>query len=82
MHCIAAMSVLWSPFGPSYRFFHVECVEMTISDLPSLAPDRFRLYDQPEGMFKEVDTWGVMLWKWFECSGCIDVNKSVQYFEA
>lgn len=79
---ITVESVLWSPFGPSYRFFHVECFEKIVPDLPSLAPERFKLYDRPRGIFGDIDTWGVMLRKWFEHSGCINLGRIAEYIDA
>jgi hypothetical protein len=54
------------------EFFHISCLEKMI-DLPSLAPSRFKLdtdgYRWNSGW---PWTWGLMLRKWFEHSGCVD----------
>lgn len=57
------------------QHFHVYCLEK-ILDLASLAPRRFKLdsatYPWNAG---RSWSWGLMLRKWFECSGSIDLHK-------
>lgn len=64
------------------KYFHISCLEKMIG-LPSLAPSRFKL--DTEG-YRWNDgwpwTWGLMLRKWFEHSGCIDLAKIAEYIDA
>jgi hypothetical protein len=63
------------------KYFHISCLEKMIR-LPSLAPSRFKLDTE---CYRWNDgwpwTWGLMLRKWFEHSGCIDLTKIVEYIE-
>lgn len=52
-------------------------------DLPSLAPKRFKL-DTARYRWNNSWpwTWGLMLRKWFEHGGCIDLDKIAEYIRA
>jgi len=64
------------------EYFHISCLEKMIR-LPSLAPSRFKLdregYQWNNGW---PWTWGLMLRKWFEHSGCINLAKIAEYIDA
>lgn len=64
------------------KYFHISCLERMIS-LSSLAPSRFKLDAK---CYKWRDgwpwTWSLMLRKWFEHSGCIDLAKVAEYIDA
>ncbi|KFY75266.1 hypothetical protein V499_04727 [Pseudogymnoascus sp. VKM F-103] len=64
------------------QYFHISCLEKMIT-LSSLAPSRFKLdmngYRWRDGW---PWTWGLMLRKWFEHSGCIDLAKIAEYIDA
>ncbi|KFY22848.1 hypothetical protein V491_02701 [Pseudogymnoascus sp. VKM F-3775] len=63
------------------QYFHISCLERMVS-LSSLAPSRFKL--DAKG-YKWCDgwpwTWSLMLRKWFEHSGCIDLAKIAEYID-
>jgi len=64
------------------EYFHISCLEKMI-DLPSLAPSRFKLdtdgYRWNNGW---PWTWGLMLRKWFQHSGCVDLARIAEYIDA
>ena len=64
------------------EYFHIDCLEKML-DLPSLAVSRFNLdmstYRWNQG---RSWSWGLMLWKWFEHHGRIDVDKIAEYIRA
>ncbi|XP_014550519.1 hypothetical protein COCVIDRAFT_115245 [Bipolaris victoriae FI3] len=62
--------------------FHVSCIEKML-DLPSLAPARFKLDTDCYRWNRDWPwTWGLMLQKWFEHGGCINLHKIARYFKA
>jgi hypothetical protein len=68
--------------GQQRQYFHVSCLEKLL-DLPSLAPSRFKLdSDRYRWNDNWPWTWGLMLRKWFEHSGRIDINKIAEYSTA
>ncbi|KFY03267.1 hypothetical protein V490_00223 [Pseudogymnoascus sp. VKM F-3557] len=63
------------------QYFHISCLEKMI-DLPSLAPSRFKL--DTDGYRWNDDspwTWGLMLRKWFQHSGCVDLARIAGYID-
>ena len=64
------------------EYFHIQCLEKLLH-LPSLAPTRFKLDTQVYRWNDSMPwTWGLILRKWFQQSGCVDVNKLVEYIRA
>jgi hypothetical protein len=63
---------------PTYA--HVRCMEDTIQELASLAPCRFRLDVNPYPWNHRFPwNWSLMLRKWFEHSGQINLDKLAEY---
>ncbi|KFY92486.1 hypothetical protein V498_04915 [Pseudogymnoascus sp. VKM F-4517 (FW-2822)] len=64
------------------EYFHISCLEKMI-DLPSLAPSRFKLdtdgYRWNNGWSW---AWGLMLRKWFQHSGRVDLAIIAEYIDA
>jgi hypothetical protein len=54
------------------EYFHVSCLELML-DLSSLAPTRFQL---------DTSSWGLMMRKWIEHSGRIELDAISAYIEA
>lgn len=64
------------------EYFHISCLEKMIR-LPSLAPSRFKLDTECYRWNNDWPwTWGLMLRKWFEHSGCVDLTKIAEYIDA
>ena len=64
------------------EYFHVSCLEKML-DLPSLAPTRFRLNTDCYRWNQDWPwTWGLILRKWFEYGGCINLRKIAGYIKA
>jgi hypothetical protein len=64
------------------EYFHVGCLEQML-DLPLLAASRFKL-DMASYRWNQnwPWTWGLMLRKWFEHNGRIDLDKIAEYITA
>ncbi|OBT93156.1 hypothetical protein VE01_09219 [Pseudogymnoascus verrucosus] len=64
------------------EYFHISCLENMI-DLPLLAPSQFKL---DKGGYRWNSgrpwTWGLMLRKWFQHSGCVDLARIAEYIDA
>ncbi|KAF2180920.1 hypothetical protein K469DRAFT_555790 [Zopfia rhizophila CBS 207.26] len=63
------------------EYFHVSCLEKML-DLPSHAPTRFRLDTDCYRWNQDWPwTWGLMLRKWFEHGGCINLGPIAGYIK-
>ncbi len=60
-------------WGRTKHYYHVKCFA-SMMDLASLIPEKFKL-DRTSG------GWGMMVEKWFEHSGRIDLDKIAQYLK-
>ncbi len=60
-------------FGRTKHYYHVMCFASMI-DLADLLPEKFKLDSAPS-------KWGLMLEKWFEHSGRIDLDKIATFLE-
>ncbi|KFZ17219.1 hypothetical protein V501_01853 [Pseudogymnoascus sp. VKM F-4519 (FW-2642)] len=64
------------------EYFHISCLENMI-DLPLLAPSQFKLdKDGYRWNSGRPWTWGLMLRKWFQHSGCVDLARIAEYIDA
>lgn len=63
------------------EYFHISCLEKMV-ELSSLAPSRFKLdTDSYRWNGGRPWTWGLMLRKWFQHSGCVDIAKIAEYID-
>lgn len=63
----------WNHWAPTKHYYHTSCFVRMMDLLPMIRGGNFRLREE---------SWGLMIRKWYENRGRVDLNKIQEYIEA